>query len=178
MVQALANTLPLLTLIAHGVFLIVFVSILFRNSWGRYVTNWIGKNSTALVFVVSLFALVGSLFYSNFVGFSPCELCWWQRVFLYPIPLITGIALLKKESTSFGYSVPLALVAGIIALYHSYVNLGGASILPCTAVGGECSRLYVMAFGYITIPMMSLTVALYILLIAWAKNIYDKNSNA
>ncbi len=172
MTQFIANSLPLLTLASHFLFVGAFVSILFRNSWGKQVTVWIGKNATLLVFVVSLFALVGSLFYSKFLGFSPCELCWWQRIFLYPIPVITGIALWKRESNALVYAVPLAVIAGIIALYHSYVNLGGTSVLPCTAVGGECSKLYVMAFGYITIPMMSLTIALYVLLIAWAKKLY------
>ncbi len=172
MIEAIASFLPFLTLSAHILFVVVFVSILFRDSWGRSVTNWVGKRATLLVFLVSLFALVGSLFYSNFLGFSPCELCWWQRIFLYPIPVITGIALWKKESNALVYAVPLAIIAGVIALYHSYVNLGGVSVLPCTAVGGECSKLYVMAFGYITIPMMSLTIALYVLLIAWAKKLY------
>lgn len=79
----------------------------------------------------------------------------------------------------FVYAVPLTLLASIVAAYQSYVFLGGVSILPCTALEGACSKIYVMAFGYITIPFMGLTVALYILLLAWADKIFkNENSNA
>jgi hypothetical protein len=66
----------------------------------------------------------------------------------------------------------------VVALYQSYVNWGGGSLLSCTAEEGACARLYVMEFGYITIPAMSLTVAIYLLLIPWMYKIYRKNFSA
>ncbi len=178
MIDLIKDFLPTATLVAHIVFVIILLAIVFRKTWGQGIITWLGQHSLKIVFVVSLSAVIGSLFYSNIVGFLPCVLCWWQRVFLYPVPIIAGLAILKRDNSAFLYIVPLALISGIIALYQSYVNLGGASILPCTAVGAECSKLYVIAYGYITIPLMSLTVAIYVLLIAWAKKIYDKDSNA
>ena len=172
MTEIFLNTLPVATIGAHVLFVFLVLAIIYRNSWGRLVTEWVGKHSTALAFVVSLAALVGSLFYSNVIGFPPCELCWWQRIFLYPLPIIFGLALWKKDNSAFLYAIPLAALASITAAYQSYVNLGGNSFLPCTAVGAECSKIYVMAFGYITIPMMSLTIGAYILLFALVKRIY------
>ncbi|MEK7194583.1 MAG: disulfide bond formation protein B [Patescibacteria group bacterium] len=169
--------IPVLTLASHVIFVVALLAIIFRNSWGKSLTMWLGRHSLKLSFAVSLVAVIGSLFYSNVIGFPPCELCWWQRIFLYPTPIIFGVALLKKNASAFLYTTPLAMLAGIVAIYQAYVNLGGTSVLPCTAVGGECSKVFVLAFGYITIPMMSLTIVLYILLIAWAKKTYDDNSH-
>lgn len=135
----------------------------------------LGKHAILLACLTALVAIIGSLFYSEIMGFEPCSLCWWQRVFLYPLAIIFWVALWKKAESAFLYALPFALASALLAAYQSYISLGGTSILPCTALGGACSKIYVMAFGYITIPMMSLTVSLYILLLAWADKIYGKN---
>jgi len=177
MVESLNFLIPLFALASHVLLVILFFAILSRNSWGKEIVDWLGKYATGLALIVSLLAVITSLYYSEIVGYVPCVLCWWQRVFIYPLIIIFGVALWKKISTAFLYAVPLALLGTLVALYHTYSNLSGNSLLPCTAVEGACAKIYVMAFGYITIPSMSLTVFLYILLLAWAHRIYDKNSN-
>lgn len=172
-------SLPYLGVLSHILLVILVFSIIFRSTWGRGITGFVGIHAIPLAFSISLLAVLGSLFYSEILGFEPCSLCWWQRIFLYPIPLILGIAWRKKlGNTVFTYVIPLAVLATIIALYHTYADLGGASILECTSVGGACSKVYVKEFGYITIPSMSLTISVYILVIAWIRKIYDKNSNS
>ena len=179
MVENINFFLPYLALFSHVVLVVLFLALVFRRSWGAEPQMFIGKHATILAFLVSLAAVIGSLYYSEIVGFEPCVLCWWQRVFLYPLVIIFGMALWKKTASVFLYAVPLVLGAALIAAYQSYVYLGGASLLSCTALDGACSKIYVMAFGYITIPTMSLTVSLYILFLAWANKIYkDENYNA
>jgi disulfide bond formation protein DsbB len=173
MLENIIFLLPYGVLISHAVFLIFFLSLIFRNDWGKNVALWLGKNALGLALFVSLLAVVGSLFYSEIVGFEACLLCWWQRVFLYPLVIIFGIAFWKKHTSAFLYAVPFALIAALIAIYHSFVQLGGTSLIPCTDLGGDCSRIYVLAFDYITIPTMSLTIAIYVLLLAWANKIYS-----
>jgi disulfide bond formation protein DsbB len=168
MVNWVATAMPTLVLISHGLLIALFISILIGRS------SWVGKRSIKLAAVVSILTVVGSLFYSNVIGFAPCVLCWWQRIFLFPMPLIFGVALWKKRSDVFSYIVPLAIGALLVASYHSLFEVFGLSLSPCTAVGGSCSKVYVKEFGYITIPVMSLTSALFILLLAWAKR---KNTN-
>lgn len=172
MINFLSNILPILVLISHIAFVFLILVLLIKNDLARNIGAWLGKHAIALSFFVSAGAVLWSLFYSNILGFSPCVLCWWQRVFLYPISLITAIGLYKKDEGVMKYVVVLATLSGIIALYQAYANFGGASILPCTAQGGECSRIYVMAFGYITIPVMSLTVSLYLIILSRFKKLY------
>ncbi len=176
--RSMSHGMPVLVLVSHVILVIIFVSLIFIRGWGRRVVYFVGENAVRLGILVALSAVIGSLFYSNFAGFTPCVLCWWQRVFIFPILIILLVGFIKKNNSAFTFVVPLAFFAALVALYQSYVYLGGNSILPCTAEGGECSRIYVLAFGYITIPLMSLTVSLYILAIAWAKKIYENNSNA
>ncbi len=134
--------------------------------------KFMGEHSLILGLLVSLSAIIGSLFYSEIMGFEACSLCWWQRVFLYPTVFIFATAAWYKERLFYRYVVPPIILASIIAIYQSYVYLGGSSLLTCTSAEGACAKIYVMAFGYITIPVMSLTVSLYILLFAWADKIY------
>lgn len=175
MVATLQALLPFAILASHVVFIILFLALIFRKSWGKNVALWTGQHSLILGFLVSLAAVSGSLFYSEIVGFEPCVLCWWQRVFIYPQLVLFLTALKFKDRSVFRYAWCLSLLAGVIALYHQYVYMGGQSVLPCTALGGACSKIYVMAFGYITIPMMSLTVVLYILILVWANKIYENS---
>ena len=166
--------LPYVVLASHILFVVFFISIVAKNS----LAHWIGKNAIALSFLTSLAAVGGSLFYSNIIGYEPCILCWWQRVFLYPLVVIFGISIWKKINTAFLYAIPLLAMNILVSAYQSYIDLGGTSLLPCTAVGGACSKVYVLAFGYITIPVMSLTVSLFILMLWWANNVYRRNQSS
>lgn len=177
MISLVSPALPYAALLSHIVFVFLLLSVLFRDSWGGNITRSLGKHALPLSFAAAVSAVAGSLFYSEIMGFEPCVLCWWQRAFLYPLAVVFGTALWKKADNAFLYATPLALIAALIAAYQSYAYLGGASLLSCTAAGGACERIYVMAFGYITIPTMSLTVAVYILLFAWTNKIYE-NRNA
>ncbi len=176
MLNNITSFVPYAVLASHLLFVFLVLALIFRKSWGKSAGIFLGKNTILFAFFVSVAAVAGSLFYSEIIGFEPCVLCWWQRIFLYPLVIIFGLALWKKAPKPFLYATPLAILALVVATYHSYVSLGGTSVLPCTAVGGACAKVYVLAFGYITLPLMGLTIALFILLLAWADKIYRNES--
>lgn len=117
-------------------------------------------------FAVALLSVAGSLAYSNVVGFPPCELCWIQRIFIYPQAVIFGIGLWKRDRGAALYGLVLSVLGGLVALYHSYTQLGGGSFLPCTAEGGDCARVYFVEWGFITIPTMSFAAFLMLALVS------------
>lgn len=176
MTYFLQTYMPLGIMISHALWVFLLVAGIFHKSWGRSIVEKVGRQSLRLAFLVALLSVAGSLFYSEIVGFPPCVLCWWQRAFIYPQAIIFGVALWRKKSEAFVYAVPLSVLSALISLYHQYVYMGGESLLPCTALGGACSKIYVLAYGYITIPMMSLTAALFILLFAWYHRTYLSGS--
>lgn len=151
-------------------FVLVFSIILIftiLNHPNKYLHHLIQKgadNAYLLGFVVSFGALVSSMFYSNVIGFDPCELCWWQRVFIYPQAVLFAVALYNqrvnkiRDDLVFVYSFVLSLFGALIAIFQYYGQMFNPDILAaCESQGASCSKLYFVSFGYITIPMMSLT---------------------
>lgn len=105
----------------------------------------------------SIVAMLGSLFFSEILGFPPCILCWYQRIAMYPLVLLFGIAILRNDKKIYIYALPLAAIGFIIALYHNllYYGILPESIAPCQA-GVSCTTKFIEFFGFITIPFLSL----------------------
>ncbi len=170
MIQIIQDFLPLGVVILNVLSGVLLISLWLKNS----LSQWVGKHAILLGFLVALGAICGSLFYSEVVGFPPCVLCWWQRMAIYPLLPLFLVALLEKDYGVFKYVIPLSVLGGIVALYHSYVQWGGSPFIPCDATA-SCSKLYVYAFGYVTIPTMSLSVLVAFLLLAWASKAYSQS---
>jgi disulfide bond formation protein DsbB len=117
-------------------------------------------------FLLSLGAVLLSLFYSNVIGFPACELCWIYRIFIYPQVILFGMEIYKRDRAIVDQCIVLTSFAVLTSLFHIYVENGGASSLSC-AVGGtaqiSCATRYVYEFGYITIPVMAFSVAVFLL---------------
>ena len=154
-------------LISHILIIpIIFYAFFIEKRDSHFFYLFLKKRGLLIVFLISLSATLGSLIYSNVIGFDPCVLCIWQRVFLFPQVIILGVALRKKYPQIVDYLIPLTIIGGLIALYHVYISLGFNQLgIPCGANPGETSCLieYVKEFGYITIPVMSLTTYIYLL---------------
>jgi disulfide bond formation protein DsbB len=177
MADTIASFIPIAAVISHAVLVLFILVFIFRNSWGKDWANFVGKHAILLAFLTALSAVLGSFFYSDVMGFEPCSLCWWQRVLIFPQAIILLIALVKRNRGIFSYTLPLTVISGIIALYQTYADLGGSSILPCTAAGGSCDKVYVLSHGYITIASMSLTIAAYLILVILFSKFYVKNNS-
>jgi disulfide bond formation protein DsbB len=137
----------------------VLYVIFFRKHQYPLVT-FIKKHGLTLAFSTVLISVLGSLFYSQIAGFAPCDLCWFQRIFMYPLVLLLGIALWRKDSRIADYGLILAIIGGLISLYHNYVYYYNRGLNVFCQLGGaqvSCIKRYVFEFGYITIPMMALT---------------------
>jgi len=108
--------------------------------------------------VVALVATLGSLYFSNIRGFVPCELCWIQRIFMYPLTILLGIAAFTNDVRMRLYVLPLTIIGGSISLYHYLVQKvpGFANIKPCVQ-GVPCNVQYINWFGFVTIPFLALT---------------------
>ncbi|MDO8552030.1 MAG: disulfide bond formation protein B [bacterium] len=131
------------------------------------VADFLGKWGLWIGFLLSIGGIAVSLFYSEIFGVLPCGLCWLQRVFLYPQALLFALAIWKSDRNVADYSISFSIVGGIIAFYQHYLQMGGASILPCPAVGtgADCAQRYLFEFGYITFPLMSFTIFAFLIIV-------------
>lgn len=116
--------------------------------------NW------TILFVCWLVASVstlGSIFFSEIMEFPPCALCWYQRIFMFPLVPILFVGLFPFEKAVVKFALPVAVAGWGFAFYHFLVYTGfiPESIQPCSQ-GVSCSDTYLDLFGFVTIPLLSL----------------------
>lgn len=133
----------------------------------------INTNIILLCFLIASIATLGSLFFSEIMEFIPCSMCWYQRIFMYPLVLIFLINILYPDDKVFKYAILLVVAGLIVSIYHNLLMFGiiPESVVPCVS-GVPCSTEYINWFGFITIPFLSLVsyLILFILLVVGSKN--------
>ena len=168
LVQNITDIASFITLIADVVaviLLVLFLTPLKEVGTGEKVARWIGKHSLWLGFTICVASLAGSLFYSGVAGFAPCELCWWQRIFLYPQTILLAIAYFTDDEHIHKYSIALSSCGLVVAAYNAYLQFGNFGAGICDASGVSCQFRYFLEYGYITLPMMSLTAFAILLVV-------------
>ncbi|KYH27619.1 disulfide formation protein [Halalkalicoccus paucihalophilus] len=102
--------------------------------------------------LVAAIATAGSLYFSEILGLVPCDLCWYQRVFMYPLVLVLGIAAFEDRPEIAPTALAFAIPGAMIAAYHSAIQRVGTG--ACT-VGGGCTSIQYELLG-LSIPNMAL----------------------
>ena len=168
-----AEILELLTLVSGVILLFLIVDYILKKSKNRDLGGiWDGlsKNFILFAFIVALTSTLGSLYYSDILGYGPCVLCWWQRIFMYSQVLLFGVALAKSDRDVARYGFAFSLVGGILAVIHTYLQRSTLSDTGfCEAVGYSvsCSQNFGVSYGYITIPVMALTAFILTAGLCW-----------
>lgn len=162
-----------LSIMVVGSQVFIVLSLLYaflgRKKGEPLLPEFFSKNALWFALSVAILAMAGSLFYSEIAHYTPCKLCWYERILMYPQVLLIGMALWKKDKKIADYGLGMSILGFLIALYHNYIYYTGNSLFPCDAAGlGEsCTRRFILEFGYVTIPLMALTAfALLIVLFA------------
>lgn len=110
-----------------------------------------------IAFVLSLIAVLGSLYFSEIAQYPPCVLCWYQRTVMYPLPILFAVAILRKDDSVRHYALPLIAIGLLIAMYHNLLYYGVLPEAEFTCKEGiSCTTKFVEYFGFLTIPLMSL----------------------
>lgn len=114
-------------------------------------SNWLFN-----AWAVSVMATLGSLYLSEYLHFTPCSLCWYQRIFMYPLTILLGIASARNDTAIVPYVMPLAVIGGGVSIYHIVIQE-----MPHDGTGNSCGPVSCMedvlnAFGFLTVPMLAL----------------------
>jgi disulfide bond formation protein DsbB len=116
-------------------------------------------------FIVAAIATGGSLFFSQIAHFPPCEFCWFQRVLMYPLSILTLLLAGRGDSRGARYLIPLPVVGAGTSIYQLLIEnhvVGESSACLRSAPGG-CGVKWINEFGYITIPTLALTAFLLLI---------------
>ena len=107
--------------------------------------------------LVAAVAALGALFMSEVMGLAPCVLCWWQRIFMFPLVLILALGLFPFDPKVTRYALPLAVMGLGLAAFHVLLTMGiiPEALAPCRQ-GIPCKTIQIEWFGFVTIPLLSL----------------------
>jgi disulfide bond formation protein DsbB len=126
-----------------------------------------------IAWAASVIAMFGSLFFSEIRHYEPCELCWYQRILMYPMVILLGMAVVKKDFKISVYAMVLSAIGGVISLYHFLLQKVSFISDAAPACGRiPCSGQYINWFGFITIPFLALTAFMIIFIcsfLIWKK---------
>lgn len=177
MIDLANKLLTYLTFFSH-LFLLLALSSLFLKKIRDKIFPVIKERALLLAFIVSLFSVLGSLYYSEIVGYPPCELCWYQRIFMYPQVIILGLGMARKELKAICYSLPLLFAGAIISIYHNYIYYNSLGSSFCGIDGTvSCTTKYITELGYITIPLMALSAFVLMISFLLIYKHYPKNES-
>ena len=150
-VQLYNRFLALLVLMA----LAVALAFLFRPVRRAARGMGLGESWRWLAFGVAALATAGSLIFSEVIGYEPCELCWYQRIAMYPMVVVFGVDLLGDGSRTRRYALPMAVAGLGISTYHYLLQVFPDAGGGVCGTGVSCSARYVEEFGFVSIPFMA-----------------------
>jgi len=129
----------------------------------------IQKYSLYLAWMISCLATLGSLYFSEIRAFEPCSLCWYQRIALFPLPILLGIATYRNFTGIVAYVLPLVIVGLLFAFYHTLISyIPSWEPVKFCGMGPSCSEKISIGIEPITLPLLSLltfcAIAFFLLL--------------
>jgi disulfide bond formation protein DsbB len=139
-----------LALIAVAVAVVTTVLLVTRRVPDR-LRDVALPTATAIVTVTTL----GSLFYSEVAGYPPCVLCWYQRILMYPLVVVIGVAAVRRDRSVWIPTSILAAIGSTVAIWHIRVERNPSLGSMCDP-DNSCALLWVQEFGWLTLPTMAL----------------------
>lgn len=128
------------------------------------IADMLARSCRHIALLAATIATCGSLFFSEVLQWQPCELCWYQRILMYPLVAILLVGILRGDRGVHLYALPLALTGAAVSLYHYLVVM---LIIPPPACSGgvPCAFDYINypgALSFIKIPFLALVAFIII----------------
>jgi disulfide bond formation protein DsbB len=122
------------------------------------LSTLLDRYSLRIALVVAWVAMMGSLYFSEVRHYIPCQLCWYQRIIMYPLSGIIAFGLLRKDTNTPHLVLPFSVLGMGVSTYHYLLQKTTlfSSVSTCQ-VGVPCSSMWINWFGFVTIPLLSLT---------------------
>jgi disulfide bond formation protein DsbB len=108
--------------------------------------------------LIAAASTLGALFFGEVMKLPPCSLCWYQRIFMFPLALVLPFGLLPFDRKVVRSVLPLAGIGSVLAAVHVLIVAGvlPERVVPCRQ-GVPCSETVIEWFGFVTIPLLSLS---------------------
>ena len=131
---------------------------------GGEVRDELARFSLPLAATVATGAMAGSLYFSEIENFTPCELCWYQRIAMYPLAIILIVASLRRDQGIRPYAAVLAIGGSAISIYHYQLQAFPDQGSSCST-DAPCTFRWIEVFGFVSIPLLALGSFLIVLVL-------------
>ena len=132
----------------------IVVVVVGATAAGRRRLHGLRADALRMAFSVAAVSTVGSLWFSEVGGFLPCELCWYQRIAMYPLVVILGAAAWRGDPDPRWRVLPMSLVGMALSAYHYQLQLFPDQGSSCD-IAAPCTQQWVDEFGFVSIPFMA-----------------------
>jgi disulfide bond formation protein DsbB len=154
MTHGVVSTLAVLGLVGQALVVVLVLALLVARDRVRMLL-W-GYELWA-AFVVAAIATGGSLFLSEVAGYIPCEMCWYQRICMYPLSILTLFLAYHGDHRTARYLLPFPVIGAGVSIYHLLIENHVVSTPAACQIGAGCAVKWINYFGYMTIPTLALT---------------------
>lgn len=145
----------LLALVALAGGLVTLVSLTIRATWAETWLATVRAYGLWAMFAITATAMAGSLYFSESVGYAPCKLCWYQRIAMYSIAIISFVAAIRKDNNVARYTVVLAPIGLLVSVYHYLLEWGVINESNVCSLDVPCTSIWFREFGFITLCFMA-----------------------
>jgi disulfide bond formation protein DsbB len=172
--HGIVSLLAVLGVVGQVLALVLLVLLLVARD---RVREWFWGYELWAAFVVAAIATGGSLFLSEVAGYVPCEMCWYQRICMYPLSLLTLFAAVHRDYRVARYLVPFPVIGACVSIYHLLIENKVVATPQACQVGAGCTVKWINYFGYMTIPTLAFTAfALLIVFLGLATASRDEDA--
>jgi len=139
-----------------SVVLLACLTVARGTGFAGSVLAAVRDNAAALWLLLAGTAMAGSLWFSEVADYAPCKLCWYQRIAMYSIAIVSLVALVRREARVIApYVLTLALVGLGISSYHYLLEWYPTLESGVCSVDVPCTTIWFRTFGFVTLPFMA-----------------------
>ena len=136
-----------------GVWALRLVSRFNKSAAG--LVRSIGDVALVLAAMVAIGATLGSLYFSEIANYTPCKLCWWQRVAMFPLSIVLSVAVLRRDRGVRWHVLPVAAVGLCVSTYHYVIEWFPTLEKTSCALEAPCTQVWFRTFGFSSLAFMA-----------------------
>lgn len=153
-VQIFTSILALIALVGSvGLWSLRILSRFSKSS--SAIMRTVSESALVLAAIVAVGATLGSLYFSEVAHFTPCKLCWWQRIAMFPLSIVLSIAALKRDRGVRWYVLPVAALGLCVSVYHYTIEWFPTLEKTSCALEAPCTQVWFRAFGFSSLAFMA-----------------------
>jgi len=153
-VELFSAILALATL-AGGIVTLVALAFENRMTWTSAWLTQVRASGLWIICLITTGAMLGSLYFSEIVGFAPCKLCWYQRIAMYSIAIISFVAALRNDKNIVRYTIVLAPIGLVVSTYHYLLEWYPTLETNVCSLDVPCTSIWFRELGFVTLCFMA-----------------------